>query len=384
MKKVLFLQIKGRSYGGVWHVNKLVGETLLDNNYQVHIVSIRNNKNDMVLEHHPDLVIKTINEKDLWESPHLIDLVKELKSFHIISFFKMVISKLIYKIRLRKDVKKLQKYIRNYSPDYIITTHYQLLDMIPNEYLSKTIHEQHSSFADAKNNKANLRTFDKYKDKIKFLWLTKATMDNAIKEGYINSSYIYNAVRFKSEKKANVTKNKKLIAISRISKDKSIDKMIDIVQCVFEDPKYKDWVLEIYGQGNEEDNVKKMIYNHEQIKLMGITHDPKRELLTASINLNTSKYEGFSLSILEANECGVPTVSFNFGESAKEQILNDKTGIIANDREDYFNQLKTMMDSEDKLEMLSKNAKEFSKQFQIETIIKEWIKLFEMVENNEK
>jgi len=384
MKKVLFLQIKGRSYGGVWHVNKLVGETLLDNNYQVHIVSIRNNKNDMVLEHHPDLVIKTINEKDLWESPHLIDLVKELKSFHIISFFKMVISKLIYKIRLRKDVKKLQKYIRNYSPDYIITTHYQLLDMIPNEYLSKTIHEQHSSFADAKNNKANLRTFDKYKDKIKFLWLTKATMDNAIKEGYINSSYIYNAVRFKSEKKANVTKNKKLIAISRISKDKSIDKMIDIVQCVFEDPKYKDWVLEIYGQGNEEDNVKKMIYNHEQIKLMGITHDPKRELLTASINLNTSKYEGFSFSILEANECGVPTVSFNFGESAKEQILNDKTGIIANDREDYFNQLKTMMDSEDKLEMLSKNAKEFSKQFQIETIIKEWIKLFEMVENNEK
>jgi len=330
MKKVLFLQIKGRSYGGVWHVNKLVGETLLDNNYQVHIVSIRNNKNDMVLEHHPDLVIKTINEKDLWESPHLIDLVKELKSFHIISFFKMVISKLIYKIRLRKDVKKLQKYIRNYSPDYIITTHYQLLDMIPNEYLSKTIHEQHSSFADAKNNKANLRTFDKYKDKIKFLWLTKATMDNAIKEGYINSSYIYNAVRFKSEKKANVTKNKKLIAISRISKDKSIDKMIDIVQCVFEDPKYKDWVLEIYGQGNEEDNVKKMIYNHEQIKLMGITHDPKRELLTASINLNTSKYEGFSLSILEANECGVPTVSFNFGESAKEQILNDKTGICIN------------------------------------------------------
>ena len=44
MKKVLFLQNKGNNYGGVWQVNKLVGEELQKNNYVVSIVSIRNSK----------------------------------------------------------------------------------------------------------------------------------------------------------------------------------------------------------------------------------------------------------------------------------------------------------------------------------------------------
>ena len=46
-------------------------------------------------------------------------------------------------------INNLQKYILDNKPDYIITTHYQLIDMIPSEYLSRTLHEQHSSLKDA-------------------------------------------------------------------------------------------------------------------------------------------------------------------------------------------------------------------------------------------
>lgn len=380
MKKVLFLQIKGKSYGGVWHVNKLVGEELIKNNYEVHIVSIRDNQTDIVLEHDPKLIVKTINEKDLWETISLNEILKEAKKLHFLNATKMFLDKIKHKQGLNKDIKKLHEYIYNYNPDYIVASHYQLLDMIPKKYLSKTIHEQHTSFQEAKSHKKTIKTFKKYNNIVKYLWLTKKTMEEAQNSGLNNNQYIYNAVRFKTEKSSPVTKNKKLITIARLSEQKRIDIMLDIVEDIFKDKKYNDWSLEIYGTGPLEEKLKKQITNTKQIKFMGLTNSPQKELLTSSINLNTSPYEGFSLSILEANECGVPTISFNFGESTEEEIINNKTGIIATNKENYKKRLQELMDNSNKLNEISKNAKQFSKSFQIENIIKEWLNLFNEVD----
>ena len=209
-------------------------------------------------------------------------------------------------------------------------------------------------------------------------------MDKAIEYGFNNNYCIYNAVRFKSEESADVSKNKKLIAISRLSKEKNIDKMIDMVEEIFEDNKFSNWKLEIYGDGAEYDYLLKKIKNNKQIKLMGLTNNSKKELLAASINLNTSKYEGFSLTILEANECGVPTVAFNFGESSDEEIINDVTGIIAIDSDDYIKKLKILMENDSKLVELSNNCKRFSENFQIENVINDWIKLFNDIDYSSK
>ena len=43
MKKVLFLQIKGNSLGGIWFVNKTLGEEFLNRSYDVRVLGIRNN-----------------------------------------------------------------------------------------------------------------------------------------------------------------------------------------------------------------------------------------------------------------------------------------------------------------------------------------------------
>ena len=179
-------------------------------------------------------------------------------------------------------------------------------------------------------------------------------------------------------KKSNklTTNNKKLITIARFSSQKRIDLMVEIVESIFKDKKYKDWTLEIYGSGPEEEKIKKSIHNHKQIKLMGLTNNPQKELLNSSINLNTSSFEGFALSILEANECGIPTITLDFGESVHEQIINGKTGIIANNKEEYAEKLKEIMDNSKLLEKLSKNVKEFSNEFQIEEIINKWITVF--------
>lgn len=371
--KILFLQNKGKSYGGVWQVNKIVGEALIKEGYDVRVVSIRENHNDIIVEHDPRMIVETINTKDNWETYSYREIVKSI--FKVKTFYKKLKSRLKNDISLKKDVKALHKYIYDYKPDYIVTSHYQLIDMIPKDYLSKTFHEQHLAFRDSWAHKATRKTLLKYKDKITYIWLCKTTYETALKHGLENSCYIYNAVRFESEKIADVNKNKKLITIVRLAEEKRIDLMVEIVSEIFKDSKYDDWVLEIYGDGPTKKIVEQKIKN-PRIKLMGKTDNPKEKLLTASINLNTSSYEGFSLSILEANECGVPTVTLDFGESVEEEVLNNKTGIIALNKEDYINKLSNLMSDASLLNEMSSECKKYNLDFRIENIVKEWQKIF--------
>ena len=109
---------------------------------------------------------------------------------------------------------------------------------------------------------------------------------------------------------------------------------------------------------------------------MGPTNNPMDLLLSSSISLNTSDFEGFALTILEANECGVPTVTLDFGESAKEEVLDGKTGFVAKDKTDYIKKLKLLMDDSNLLEKMSDEAKKFNNQFRIKNIVKVWEGLF--------
>ena len=373
MKKILILQLLGKSFGGVWQVNKMIGEKFISLGYDVSVVFLRDNQNDLVVTHDPKLRLFTINPIDNWDDiPRKKDVLK----------FNVSPMKYVYEYKkLRNDFKELKNYIKKYDPDYIINSHYQLLDGIPKDYLCKTIHEQHTAFSATYSHLGTRKILNKYNNKVLFVWLSKASCEEALNKGYNNSYYIYNAVRFDSNRKSSVVSNKKLVTITRLSYEKRIDLMIEIVNDILKDNKLKDWILEIYGTGPEEDKLKILVQGNNNIKMMGRTDNPKDVLLSSSINLNTSLFEGFSLSILEANECGVPTISFDFGESSSEEIINNKTGIIANDINSYKNKLKELMLDNNMLKEMSIECKKFNKNFKIDNIINKWLELFKIIDN---
>lgn len=368
MKKILFLQLLGNSYGGIWQVNKLIGEEFIKKEYDVRILSLRNSKGNFVCNHDKSLKVDVINDVDEWNYPLKSQVLKF--EISIIEYFKRM-------KKVKKDYHKMEDYIIKYKPDYIIVSHYLLLNAIPDNYLGKTIYQQHSSAQYAFSQRGNRQTLFKYNNKVVFLWLCKTSCNMAIERGLKNCYYIYNAVRFNNDKIANVVKNKKLVTIARLSYEKRIDLMIKIVDELFKNnDSLKDWTFEIYGSGEKEQELRKMEFNKKKIKLMGMTNEPEKVLLNSSINLNTSLFEGFSLSILEANECGIPTISFDFGESVSEQILNNKTGIIANNLENYKKELLDLMLDSKKLSSMSNECKKYSKLFYTDRIINDWLKLF--------
>ena len=373
--KIVFIQNKGKSFGGVWQVNKTVGEALVKDGYDVTILSIRENKTDYKPEYDKRINVKTLNTTDEWETYSWSEILTDIKKLSIKSFLNKTKNRLHNNKTLNNDKILLSDYLDKLKPDYIVSSQYQVLDLIPKKYLPITYHEQHCSFRDSWSHKGTRKVLEKYKNKVKYIWLCKSSMNAAISHGLKNSLCIYNAVRFETNKRADVINNKKLVTIARISHQKRIDKMVDIAEEIFKNKKYHDWKLEIWGDGEEYDYIKSLITS-PQIKLMGRTDDPKKILFTSSINLITSDFEGFALSILEANECGIPTITYDFGESTEEEVLDNKTGFIAMNKDDYINKLTMLMDNSDELDKLSKACKEYNNNFKIEKIVHDWEKIF--------
>lgn len=381
MKKVLILQIKNHTNGGIRFVNKLITDELTKLGYETRICSIRDEANGVVDEQNPKVKLDIINDVDEWEIVHKRDVLNSIKKF---TFLKTLSQYVHDRKILTRDYKKLKEYINEYNPDIIIASHYEVFPGIPKEFLSRTINLHHTSYDMMKTFKNNKKELLKIKDKIQFVWLSKGSCESAINDGFRNSTFIYNPIRFKSSKKANVCKNKKLVTIARLGEEKRIELMIDLANKVLKKPEYKDWKLEIYGYGDLEKRIKEHIRKtkNKNIEFKGKTDSPKDVLLTSSIYLCTSKFEGFSLSIIEAYECGIPVIAFNFGESVHEAIDDKKTGYIINNdnEEEYIEKLANMMSNTDLLEKLSTNSKEKAKDFQIENLIKKWIKLFEKID----
>lgn len=361
--KILFLQLEGPTIGGIWEVNHTLASSFALSN-EVCIISQRKSKCEIKINSSIKLI--TINN-NVWERVRINEIIKN-KSF------KLLKQRIKQNISRKKDYQEIKKYINEIKPDIIINSHYELLDAIPIAYLKKTINVFHTSYKNIKeNNYLAIKKLKKYQNKIlKLVWLTKETCNLAIKDGLINSTYIYNPVKFKTKKHSNVTKNKKLITIARLSStEKNIDEMLSIADKVLK--KHTDWTLELYGPGLP--NNLETIKNNKNIILKGITNNVEECLLEASIYLSTSIYEGFCLSILEANTCGIPVITYNFGESCHEEVINDINGYIVKDEQEFIQKLDYLITNHDKLEELSKKSIEFAKNFDVDIIIEKWYNL---------
>ena len=371
MKKILFIQNNGSTNGGVWSVNHSLALKFKELGYDVVISAIRD---AFPKDKTKDVKTYVVNEDKTWNVLSKKECIKLL--------FRFKVSRCINELKenklRKKDILKLKDYINDYDPDFIIASHYQVLDGIPKEYLAKTIHVHHNTFNLVLGNRDNLRTLFKYNNRVTYCWLSKASMNKAKRCGLNNCEFIYNPVKFETKKSADVVKNKKLITLTRLVPEKRISLMIDIVDEVLQNKKLKGWTLDIYGTGVLKDEIAAKVKKYRNIKLYDPA-DAEKSYLTGSINLNTSSYEGFPMTILEASECAIPTVTLNYGESVYEQVRDYHNGFVALNIDDFKEKLTALMMDEKTLKAFSKNAKKNNEIFHIDNVIKCWEELFESI-----
>ena len=198
-----------------------------------------------------------------------------------------------------------------------------------------------------------------------------------------NVTVIPNPLSFTSNAVADLSA-KKIVVLGRQAYEKGYDRLFTIWKKVY--AKHPDWSLNIYGEPNPHYNIQQlsMEMGVTGVNFFGAVDDVKPVYLSASLHLLTSRYEGFGLVLLEAAECGVPSVSFDCPVGPADIIDNGQNGFLVpdGDIEKFTAAVNTLIEDKALRDAMGKAAKDKVQQFAIEPIMEQWDALFLSLKRN--
>jgi glycosyltransferase involved in cell wall biosynthesis len=173
---------------------------------------------------------------------------------------------------------------------------------------------------------------------------------------------------------------KKVIALGRLNQQKQFEHLIEIWSSVSR--KHPDWKLSIFGNGEKERKLKRMISDmnlDKYVELNPATPDVEKVLTESSIYVMTSKYEGFPLVLLEAMSCGLPAISYSCKCGPKEIIRNGEDGYLVpfNDKKEFIRKLDRLIENENLRKQMGQAASKNILRYSEEKIMQKWITLFD-------
>lgn len=174
--------------------------------------------------------------------------------------------------------------------------------------------------------------------------------------------------------------SKRAIAVGRLEQQKGFDRLIE---CWHEVAKqYPDWQLDIYGDGSQrhalEDKITQLQL-HQQIRLCGRGKNMMEIYPNYSLHLMSSHYEGQGIVLIEAQACGLPSVTFDFQYGASDIIRNEENGIIVkqDDTKAFTKAICKMMDSEQLRYDYGQKAQVMATQYSKTNIFNKWVSLLD-------
>ena len=191
----------------------------------------------------------------------------------------------------------------------------------------------------------------------------------------------------------NISKNKaekifedsfpKIITVSRLDKRKGHDKILMLIKNL--KPKFPKIKYISIGSGKEEENLlklcKELNLEKEVTFLKNIDFNFKNALIAESnlylmpSRIEKKSVEGFGISFIEAASYGVGSIGGKDG-GGPDDIDHKKTGLVCdgNDLNSIYDSVLNFFQNENFIKY-GKNAKEFSKNFHWNKIVKNYLKL---------
>ena len=151
----------------------------------------------------------------------------------------------------------------------------------------------------------------------------------------------------------------KIITVGRLSKEKGQDLAIKALAKLKKDRYDVKWYC--IGEGNSRQEFEQLIkeYNlEENFLLLGATSNPYPYIKNADIYVQTSRHEGYCLTLAEAKALNKPIVTTNF-IGAYEQIKNNENGIIVDCNEnDLADAIKKLIEEKEICSRFSNKLRE--------------------------
>lgn len=159
------------------------------------------------------------------------------------------------------------------------------------------------------------------------------------------------------------------------------------------EPDYSSTVVVSAGRRCYEKNFERMEVLWEGIREaypdwhLRIHHDTK-DMVAAyqegSVFILTSRFEGFSLVLIEAMACGLPCVAFDCPYGPHEIIEDGKTGYLIpyDDDEMFKDKLTYLMQHPEVRRKMGEEARKSVKRFSMESVMEKWKEFYERLAQN--
>ncbi|EEJ72148.1 glycosyltransferase [Lactobacillus ultunensis] len=168
-----------------------------------------------------------------------------------------------------------------------------------------------------------------------------------------------------------------LIAVARLDAVKRLDQIINAVVKLHD--KFSELTLSFYGYGDAQTepklrNLVKQLGAASYILFSGYKQDLTEVYNHAWLEVLTSKYEGFAMALLEAQEHGCPAVSYDINYGPSEIISNGyNVRLIQSGNEvELIEMLDFLLGNPEVIEEYSKNAYESKWKYSFDNVANAW------------
>ncbi len=207
--------------------------------------------------------------------------------------------------------------------------------------------------------------------------LTKQDLEKNFKSRK-NFDYMYNPCSFNC-KHETISREKIVLAVGRLVYQKNFAELLEIWSMI--QNKAYGWKLRVVGSGSLENELKEKALQLgilDTVEFPGFSSNVDAEMAKASVYVMTSICEGFGLVLVEAQNAGLPCVSYDLPYGPSEIIHDGEDGfIVENSNKKFFaDKLLRLIQDADLRDRMGMMAQDNSKRFSTEIIANQWMKKY--------
>lgn len=398
MKKICFFMNSPFTLGGEQRVVTILANYLVKQSYEVYfLLTDKNNKVDYAAYNlNKSVKLIFLPEYNKFFNKFIRKIVRKSSNYNYkTGRFKNNLKYLKSVYCNHIDEKILLEKISHYHFNYIIgvaSNYYGILSILkPHLANTKVIAWQHSCFEAYFKTKGrrfyNQDLFLNYMfDNIDY-YITQTSDDkNKIIKNYKYYPIVINNPNSFITEKISRFDNKNFVAVGRFDFVKGFDQLIEAFNIFSK--KNKEWKLLLVGNGPERVKYEKLIHKYnleDRILLIGETNDISKVYLNSSIYLMTSLWEGWGMVVTEAMAYGLPVISYNLPSSI--EIFGDSDcGILVEkgNIQKFAESMELIANNQKLMKQMSKKGLTQVKKFDINSIGRKWISLFEGEVSNDE
>ena len=168
------------------------------------------------------------------------------------------------------------------------------------------------------------------------------------------------------------------VIVSRLHGVKRIKSMISaFAKVVAINP---DARLEIWGSGDQEDEIKALILKlgmQDSIQVMGFATSVSRIFRRASVSLGMSVTEGFGISFAESLGYGAPLVSTRTNYGPQEIVADGEDGFIVDTEDEFVEKINLLLSDSALVSSMGGKGALSARRFTSQAIVRLWLDLFD-------